>query len=340
MTPRALHLDADRPDHLQRALDCLLAGGIGALPAETVYGLAGRADRPDTVRRIFDAKGRPGHDPLIVHLAHAHQADTWADLDAAPWVRPLIAAAWPGPLTLVLPSRGHAAAAVQGGLPTLALRVPSHPVFHHLLRQLAPLGLAAPSANPFGRLSPTHAGHVLQSLGERIDFVLDAGPCPMGLESTVVGLDDDGEPVVLRFGALDPDALARLTGRPVRAGVRVLERPLAPGQLASHYAPRTPLHLWTDDPATLAAIPPCPGEAWVIPLGPPPQPLAAWPGPVHALAPDGDPALARQALFATLHALDADPAVACIHALLPPDTPGCAALRDRLLRAATPPPAP
>lgn len=216
---------------IARASELLRAGGLVALPTETVYGLAARADEVDAVARIYEAKGRPSFNPLIVHVGSLAQAETLAEFgDTA---RDLAARYWPGPLTLVLPRRRDAALAeaVTAGLPTLALRCPAHPVIRQVITAVgAPL--AAPSANRSGFISPTTAEHVLATLEGRIDAVLDAGPCTAGLESTIVAVREDGRLDVLRPGPLEIAASG--------TGTDAIE---APGQLASHYAPGKPMRL-------------------------------------------------------------------------------------------------
>lgn len=220
----------------------LESGGLVAVPTETVYGLAARADSPQAVARIYAAKGRPDFNPLIVHVRDAAQAADYAD-----WLPDAELAAmihWPGPLTLVLPRRdnGALADAVTAGLPTVALRVPAHPVMQALLALLE-FPLAAPSANRSGFISPTTAQHVLASLDGRVDLVLDAGPTSAGVESTILAIDRDGGWRELRPGPVDSDALHRHyfdCGLPAAGDQGRIE---APGQLASHYAPGKPVRL-------------------------------------------------------------------------------------------------
>ncbi len=226
-----LTLPADA-DGIARAVALLQGGEVVALPTETVYGLAGRADDARAVARIYAAKGRPSFNPLIVHVADARAAAALVRVDTQ--AARLVERFWPGPLTLVLPLRRGAAVAplVTAGLPTLAVRCPAHPVMQAVLAEVGPL--AAPSANASGRLSPTRAEHVAQSLGRRIPLILDGGPCQAGVESSIVAVD--GERVtLLRPGAIDA---ARL-GINAVAGDAIV----APGQLASHYAPRQPVRL-------------------------------------------------------------------------------------------------
>ncbi len=227
---------------IARAVAHLRAGELVAFPTETVYGLGADAGNPDAVRAIFAAKGRPADHPVIVHLADAGAMPLWArDIDDD--ARRLAAAFWPGPLTLILPRTAHAGDVVTGGQDRVGLRVPSHPVARALLRAFADAGgsgVAAPSANRFGRISPTTAQHVADDLGDRVALIVDGGPCDVGIESTIVAFGD-GEPMLLRPGGVPADAIARVLGRAPRAPDE--QAPRASGTLASHYAPRTPSRL-------------------------------------------------------------------------------------------------
>ncbi|WP_324073225.1 MAG: L-threonylcarbamoyladenylate synthase [Erythrobacter sp.] len=217
-------------DGIAKAAQILESGGLVAVPTETVYGLAARADCPEAVARIYAAKGRPDFNPLIVHVAGAEQAQRFADFSDTALA--LAEAHWPGPLTLVLPRRADAglAAAVTAGLPTVALRAPAHPAMRALL-ELLDFPLAAPSANRSGFISPTCADHVLASLDGRIAMVLDGGPTTAGVESTIVAVRADGSVEELRPGPL------QLGVKGAGSGIE------APGQLASHYAPGKPVRL-------------------------------------------------------------------------------------------------
>ena len=229
---------------IAEAARILESGGLVAVPTETVYGLAARADRPEAVAKIYAAKGRPDFNPLIVHVLDENRAARHAE-----WLPGADFAAmmhWPGPLTLVLPKREDAglAEAVTAGLPTVALRAPSHPAMRALL-QLVDFPLAAPSANRSGFISPTTAEHVLASLDGRIDLVLDAGPTTAGVESTILAIGRDGGWRELRPGPVDSDALhRRYCDRALPAAEVAGDTPIeAPGQLASHYAPGKPVRL-------------------------------------------------------------------------------------------------
>lgn len=235
------------PDHagVARAAALLNAGGLIAMPTETVYGLAADARNDLAVARIFEAKGRPRFNPLIVHVADAEAAKRyviWSDL-----ADQLAQAFWPGALTLVLPLRDDSGLSplVTADLPTLAVRVPAHPLAHQLLATFdGPL--AAPSANPSGKISPTTAGHVNAGLNGRIEGILDGGACPVGVESTILGLFD--EPVLLRPGGLPQEAIEACLGCPVK--LHQSGDPLiAPGQMTSHYAPGASVRLNATDVA-------------------------------------------------------------------------------------------
>lgn len=219
---------------IEHAAEILRGGGLIAVPTETVYGLAARADSDIAVAKIYEAKGRPSFNPLIVHVASKQAARLIAGF--SPEADALADAHWPGPLTLVLPRRGGArlATAVTAGLETVALRVPNHPVMREILT-LVDFPLAAPSANRSGYISPTCAQHVLSSLDGRIDGVIDGGTCPSGLESTIVAVRRDGSTQVLRPGPIEISSERRGDGATGRIE--------APGQLASHYAPGKPVRL-------------------------------------------------------------------------------------------------
>lgn len=307
------------PEGLHRAAAILRAGGLVAFPTETVYGLGGDARSDRAVARIFDAKGRPRFNPLIAHLPDLAAAQRLARFDERALA--LAAAFWPGPLTLVLPLRPGAGLSdlVTAGLPTVALRVPAHPLAQALL---AAFGgpLAAPSANPSGRISPTRAAHVIDGLAGRIDAVLDGGACAVGVESTIIGLD--GPATLLRPGGLPAEAVEAVLGAPLRRGTDAAA-PNAPGQLASHYAPAARLRLDADGPG--------PGEVW-IGFGPDAR------GGLN-LSPSGDLRDAAAALFHTLRQADdragADGAIAIAPV---PETGLGRAINDRLRRAAAPRP--
>lgn len=218
---------------IRQAAQLLQAGGIVAIPTETVYGLAADAENPTAVLRIFSAKGRPSFHPLIVHIASADQLQDWA-AEVPDVARRLAERFWPGPLTMILPRSDRVPGVVTGDLPTVGLRVPAHPVAQALLREFGG-GLAAPSANRFGRVSPTTAQHVQDELGDRIDLVLDGGPCQVGLESTIVDLSTP-IPALLRPGAVTAEQLTEyLPNLELNPGASATH---CSGRLESHYAPQ------------------------------------------------------------------------------------------------------
>lgn len=239
------------PD-IARAVELLLAGELVALPTETVYGLGADASNPEAVARIFAAKGRPADHPLIVHLPGAAHLEDWAR-DIPPLAWELAENFWPGPLTLILKRHPEVHSAVTGGQDTVGVRVPAHPLALELLRAFAEAGggrlggaasgrtgIAAPSANRFGRISPTEASHVRAELGDAVAMILDGGRCPVGIESTIVDLSrDDGGMRLLRPGHITPERIAEVTGVwPQTPEGR--DVPRVSGSLDGHYAPRTP----------------------------------------------------------------------------------------------------
>jgi L-threonylcarbamoyladenylate synthase len=235
------------PAAIDAAARWLAAGGVVALPTETVYGLGADATNRDAVAAIFRLKGRPADHPLIVHVAAGADLSPWTT-DLPDVARRLMAAFWPGPLTLILARTHRVPPEVTGGQPTVGLRCPDHPVAQALLAAFARIGsglVAAPSANRFGHVSPTTARHVRDEFGADVGPVihlLDGGPCRVGIESTIVDVTGP-EPVLLRPGAIGAEALAAVVGVPVRAPGAGRQVPRAPGMLAAHYAPRTPLRL-------------------------------------------------------------------------------------------------
>lgn len=300
---------------VERAAAAIRAGGLVAIPTETVYGLAADATNPDAVARIFEVKGRPADHPLIVHLATADQIDEWAATVPAT-ARTLIEAAWPGPLTVIVPRATGVLDVVTGGLDTVGLRVPAHPLAHELL-ELVGVGLAAPSANRFGAVSPTTAEHVRRDLGERLDprrdVILDGGSCPIGVESTIVDCAST-PPQILRAGGVPVEDVHRLLAGDV-ADASGPSR--ASGMLASHYAPRCAVRLvdTADDAFALRA------------------------GSIGAEVLDltGDLVVYAQELYARLRDAD-DRGVTTVIAVLPPAAGLGHAIRDRLTKAAAPRP--
>ena len=313
-----------------QAAQALARGALVAFPTETVYGLGADAGNPAAVARIFAAKGRPADHPVIVHLAGAEALPRWAS--AVPdGARRLAEAYWPGPLTLILPRAAGVADVVTGGQDTVGLRVPSHPVARALLDAFAGHGghgIAAPSANRFGRISPTTAQHVDDDLGVAVAMVLDGGACPIGIESTIVAFDGE-RPLLLRPGGLALDDLARVLGTVPQAGGA--GAPRASGTLAAHYAPRTPTRLV---PAAALA-----SEARQR-VGRDEEPAVLSRGVARPAEFDGtwivapaDPAGYAHDLYANLRRLDAADADEIL-VELPPAGAAWLAVHDRLARAA------
>lgn len=303
----------------------LRAGKVVAIPTETVYGLAANALVSASVARIFSIKQRPFFDPLIVHVKSMDEVTRYAS-HFPPKARLLASSFWPGPLTLVLPKRDVVPDIVTAGLPTLGLRMPRHPLTLDLLQSID-FPLAAPSANPFGYISPTTAHHVYDQLGEQVDYILDGGSCTIGLESTIIGFPAD-EPVLYRLGGLSLEVLEQTIG-PIRVVLNVSSDPVAPGQLTTHYAPRKPLLL--GDIQQLAR-----GrnlQEWAILSFRDPYPdLQA--KVVHVLSATGDPEEAATKLFSVLRSLDQADVKGILAERLPEQGLG-RAINDRLQRAAT-----
>ncbi len=315
-----------------RAVDLLRAGELVAFPTETVYGLGADASNPQAVAKIFAAKGRPADHPLIVHLAGHDAVEHWAeDVPAVAWE--LMETFWPGPLTLILKKQAWVPSTVTGGQDTVGLRVPGHPVALELLRRFAASGghggVAAPSANRFGRISPTTAAHVQEELGERVPLILDGGACAVGIESTIVDCSR-GDPVVLRPGHISPLHLEAVLGRLPDIATAV-GAPRVSGSLAAHYAPLTPMRIVTG-PRLLDFINAQRHKGdrcGVIGHSQPPQ--AGMPH-VWRMLP-ADPVGYAHELYAALRDMDhAGVDLIAVEAL--PESPLWAAVSDRLRRAA------
>lgn len=299
---------------LDEAVAILRGGGLVAVPTETVYGLAARADSDEAVAAIYRAKGRPSFNPLIVHVPDFEAAKELAETDER--AEALAEKLWPGPLTLVLPRRAAAALApaVSAGLSTVALRCPAHPLMRALLERCG-FPLAAPSANCSGAISPTEPAHVAASLGDAVPLILDGGRCEAGLESTIVALRGDGRWQILRPGPIDRERIAGVlgAGNEAVASTGAIE---APGQLASHYAPSKPLRLEAEAAGRgefLIGYGEIPGDA--------------------TLSAAGDLAEAAARLYRCLHEADAAPQPRIAVVPVPEDGIG-AAINDRLRRAA------
>ena len=300
---------------VERVADCIAAGGLAVVPTETVYGLAADAEQPAAVARIFEVKGRPPTHPLIVHVGAAHDLPRW--VDAVPVHAAVLAeTCWPGPLTLLLHRSSRVPDAVTGGRDTVGVRVPAHPATLQVLARTGG-GLAAPSANRYGAVSPTTVGHVLDELGDLLDpardVILDGGPSPVGVESTIVDCTVD-PPQILRPGGIPTETVAELIGTPIASPSGPSR---AAGMVASHYAPRARVHL-VDRPidATAAA-----------------SRLGASGIEIRVI--DGTDDLVRYArnLYAELRDADAHGCTDVI-AVLPPPIGLGHAIRDRLQKAA------
>lgn len=305
---------------LAHAAQLLRAGEIVAIPTETVYGLAANALDETAVLRVFQAKDRPSFDPLIVHIARREEVASLVR-ELPPGAEALMDAFWPGPLTLVLPKQTVVPDLVTSGLDTVGLRMPAHPLTRELLG-LLDFPLAAPSANPFGYVSPTTAQHVADQLGDKVPYILDGGACSVGMESTIVGWES-GRWQLYRTGGITQEALEGVIGRVEPAMKQVL--PVAPGMLESHYAPRKPLYVG-DVPALLRRFAGRP--VGVIAF------RSEYPGHrCEVLSERGDLAEAARHLFAVLRDMDASDCAVILAERFPEEGLG-RAINDRLRRAA------
>jgi L-threonylcarbamoyladenylate synthase len=321
LNPSSPKIVGASPAAIREGAAHLRAGALVAFPTETVYGLGADATNGRAVAAIFEAKGRPRFNPLIVHVPDLASAERLAELP--PKARRLANAFWPGPLTLVLRRRADSGLSdlVTAGLDTVAIRVPDHRVARALLVETGH-PLAAPSANRSGRVSPTRAEHVAEDLGDRVAMILDGGPTAHGLESTVLDATGD-EIVMLRSGATTAEAIEAVLGEKIARATEGGEKPSSPGQLASHYAPYARVRLETRDVK--------PGEA-LLAFGPN---VPDTRGPVLNLSPTGDLVEAAANLFAALRALDATGAKSI--AVMPiPESGLGEAINDRLRRASAP----
>jgi L-threonylcarbamoyladenylate synthase len=303
------------------AAEFLQAGNVVGIPTETVYGLAGNAFNPDAVLTIFRVKNRPAFDPLIIHTDSLAKVEQFVTSVPEP-AQKLAQMFWPGPLTLLLPKHDQISDLVTSGLPTVAVRIPNHPLTLDLLRSID-FPLAAPSANPFGYISPTTAQHVADQLGDQIPYILDGGPASIGLESTIIGFENR-KATVFRLGGMALEQIERVIG-PVDVRTHSTSNPNAPGMLSSHYAPRKPLVLLK------------PGESprpdkhagaltFREPFG------GIVPDNQRVLSPTGDLNEAAKNLFAHLRTLDALPVEVIYAEQLPNQGLGWA-INDRLKRA-------
>ena len=311
------------PPAIRNAAEILRRGGLVAFPTETVYGLGANAFSPDACARVFAVKRRPRFDPLIVHVGGESELGAVCDF-TDPRARRLADAFWPGPLTLIVPRAPAIPDIVTAGLSTVAVRVPEHPVARELLAE-ARIPIAAPSANPFGYISPTLASHVERQIGAEIELVLDGGACTLGVESTIVDVTSE-RPVLLRPGAIEAERIEAVVGELARAART--EIPRAPGQLDSHYAPRTRLVLVDrlDEPVPH-------GRTGLLAFGEPDPRTRARYATVEVLSPKRDLREAAVNLFACMHRLD-EAGLELIHAERVPAEGLGVAILDRLGRAA------
>src|SRR5581483_6350011 len=310
-------------NEIQKAAQLIQEGGLVAFPTETVYGLGADALNPYAVAEIFEVKNRPTFDPLIVHVADMRQAEILVAKFPDKALR-LIEKFWPGPLTLVLPKSSLVPDIVTSSLPTVAIRVPDHPMALELIRESG-RPIAAPSANLFGQVSPTTAEHVRKTFGNKIGMILDGGPCAIGVQSTVVSFIGK-EPLLLRPGGAPLEEIEALIGL-VSVQVKSLDKPSAPGQLESHYAPKTPLFFGVP----LGSFP-IGKKAGLLALEKPlnPAPYAV----IEVLSDHGDLREAAANLFAAMRRLD-EKNLDFIWALPVPDQGLGRAINDRLAKAST-----
>ncbi|MBA4490748.1 L-threonylcarbamoyladenylate synthase [Paracoccus sp. S1E-3] len=313
--PEQTRLLTPEAEHVTYAAMLLAQGRLVAMPTETVYGLAADARNSQAIAGIYAAKGRPSFNPLIVHAPDLAMAETIGVFHAD--ARRLAETFWPGALTLVVPLRQDAgiASLVTAGLDTVAIRVPAHPVAQDLLHAFGGV-VAAPSANPSGRISPTTAAHVMAGLDGKLAAILDAGPSPVGVESTILGWQD-GTPVLLRPGGIPTEALAACLGQPLGVPFADPNRPAAPGMLASHYAPGASVRLNAETAGP---------DEFLIGFGPVAGDIS--------LSPGGDLVEAAAHLFEALHRADASGRPIAVAPI--PDHGLGMAINDRLRRAAAP----
>jgi L-threonylcarbamoyladenylate synthase len=307
---------------IEKAKALLIKGELVAIPTETVYGLAGNALEPSSVAKIFEVKGRPQFDPLIVHVPNFKSAQKYA-VDIPEQAALLAQHFWPGPLTLLLPKKNIIPDLVTSGLDTVGLRCPDHPLTHKLLETL-PFPLAAPSANPFGYVSPTCADHVEEQLGDKIAYILNGGPCKIGVESTIAGFENS-VPIIYRLGGITQEQIELVVGK-VNVRTHSTSNPKAPGQLQSHYAPRKKVILGNID-------------ALLMQYGTKDIGILSFQHDFNSslqfiLSPSGQLTEAAQNLFLALRMLDKMP-IKYILAEPVPDVGLGKAINDRLRRAAS-----
>lgn len=309
---------------IQLAQTLLEEGKLVAIPTETVYGLAGNALSEKAAFSIFEAKNRPSFDPLIIHIGSVEQLTNW--VTSIPAQAQLLADAfWPGPLTLLLPKKDIIPDVVTSGLPEVAVRIPDHALTRELLQQLG-FPLAAPSANPFGYISPTTAQHVDAQLGDRVAYILDGGACEVGVESTIIGFPDN-VPTLYRKGGLPLEDIEAVIGK-VHLLPHSSSNPKAPGMLKSHYAPRKPFYLVTREEMKNVNREKSALLLFDTPLD------DVMSNKQLLLAPTGDLREAARNLFSYLRLLDTTDDTTAIYAELVPDQGLGRAINDRLRRAA------
>ena len=306
---------------LTRGAKIIRAGGVVAFPTETVYGLGADAFNAEAVARIFEIKGRPRFDPLIVHVGDIGTARS-VSAEFPPQAVRLAERFWPGPLTLILPKKRIIPGIVTAGMPTVALRMPAHPAALELIHR-AGKPIAAPSANPFGRISPTTAEHVLEQLGDSADLIIDGGRCTVGVESTIVSLTGE-RPLLLRAGGTPAEEIEEVLG-PLDSPVHSSGPPESPGRLDSHYAPKTPFYLRSEAPSL-------PGSCRTGLLTFREPDGAEVYAAVEVLSKEGSLREAAANLFAAMHRLDAMDLDAILADPLPEEGLG-RAVNDRLRRA-------
>lgn len=312
-------------NNIQYAAQCLQDGNLIGIPTETVYGLAANALKAEAAVRIFTVKNRPTFDPLIVHIADIAQMTELAT-SVPQWASDLMRIFAPGPLTVLIPKKSIVPDIITSGLSRVAVRIPNHPLTLELLRTVQ-LPLAAPSANPFGYISPTTAQHVAEQLGEKVSYILDGGACSVGVESTIIG-EESGKLVVYRLGGLPIETLQSLVGKiEIRPST---SSPAAPGMLHSHYAPRKPFYVGNISQLLLSYT------KDNMPIG-----VLSFEKSYSStaynlvLSPQADISEAAQNLFAYMRQLDQSPVEAILAEWLPNEGLG-AAINDRLRRAASP----
>ncbi len=325
---------------IEQALHFLKAGKLVAIPTETVYGLGADADNPQAVERVYTAKNRPTYNPLIIHIAKAEAMSNWAiNIPNRAWT--LAEACWPGPLTLILQRHPRVSTMITAGQETVALRIPNHPLTLALLDQFQG-GIVAPSANPYGYLSPTTAEHVRKTLGSKVDYILDGGPCTIGIESTIVYLLE-AQPIIVREGFFSASALSNILKEPVfskgseqKAMSISSQIPHTPGSEKSHYAPTKPLYLLETKvlEETIMHLTQQGKRVGVLSFKPRPEKITTASSEWLQMPDDPNHYAAR--LYENLHTLDNIATIDIILVGSVPHTEPWLAIQDRLERAARP----